>query len=166
MSRTEITTAELHFSVLGFYEDFIEQDTARYLGRRTIEWPTRTLGSGGMIDVEIRETFVLQRNLKNVTYRASKDKPLRVRCIEFQLCGRVLKPGDKVRVRRTKEEQLRSLAPKEGIIRTFDTGVPGLIGLRAGNIEWSEPYWRVSLVEGKVSAAEYPMEYLPQEASA
>jgi hypothetical protein len=132
------------YSVDGFWEDFFEQGTAKYLGRRTIDWPTRRLGSPGMIDVEITETIVLDRNMKRVRYKATIAKPIKARAIQFALCGRMLKVGDRVEIRRTAEERLRALAPQNGLIKEFLGN--GVVKLRFDDapFEWTEEFWRLS----------------------
>lgn len=135
-----------YYSVEGFYEDFFEGD--KYLGKRVVEWPDRKMGSAGIIDQTITAPILLLRNLRSILYKASPKKPLHVSCVLFPLCGRALRVGDKVRVRRDYETRMRALAPDEGIIETMEPpGPAGLIGLRSGNVIWTENYWQVQLIK-------------------
>lgn len=143
----------LYRSVEGFFEDYSEIRNAKYLGRLPVEWPDRKLGSEGAIERTIKQTIVLKRNMKEVKYPVSKHSPIICRCVLYPLEGRALLIGNRVRIRRTPDEQARSLSPKEGEVIAFDkdpisgTETPGLIYLRSGNAYWSEEYWRLHLIQ-------------------
>jgi hypothetical protein len=134
---------DLPFSTEGFFEDFMEADTAKYLGKRTIEWPDRVMGSTGLIDDTLTAPIVLKRNMKEVTYKASEASPLKVRRMIVPLCGRVIQPGNLVKVLRSPADQ--SGKPNVAVFDGIDEH--GRVHLRAGKVCWTEDEsWRLRLI--------------------
>lgn len=134
------------FSVEGFFEDYSEARNAKYLGRLPVEWPDRVLGTAGTIDRVIKETIVLKRNMKEVKYPVSKHSPIICRCTLYPLCGRIIEPGQKVRIRRTPTEQAHALAPKQGHVIGWSE-IPDFVELHLDNVVWTEQSWRLQLIQ-------------------
>lgn len=80
------------FEVHGFFEELFEPDTGKVLGIRSIDEPTRPLGSLGLLEYEITQDTPLRKGYrKQIILRASKQKPVRVVGMIQVRCGR-LKP--------------------------------------------------------------------------
>jgi len=75
-------------NIIGYFEEFLEQDTHKFLGTRRVAAPkTRKTGSPGMERKTLTEDITLMKTFKTITYKASERKPLRVISIINPLCG-------------------------------------------------------------------------------
>lgn len=99
------------YDVRGFWEDIFDVENAKYLGRRSVDHPDRPFGAEGSREFDITETIVLTRNMKEVKVVANRRAPIHARGTLAMICGRKLEVGDAVQVRRTKAEQIKSIAP-------------------------------------------------------
>jgi hypothetical protein len=80
---------QLPFEHHGYLEEVQEMETNRYLGTRKIELPDRECGAAGEIEHEFTEPFTLRKGFKDVTYKASKEKPVRAWLRVQIMCGPV-----------------------------------------------------------------------------
>lgn len=78
------------YEVHGFYEDYVDLDTLKSLGSRTLpdlEAP-RATGSPGIRNTVLTEPVTLVKGLKTVTIKASRKHPRRVQTMIMILCGK------------------------------------------------------------------------------
>lgn len=80
------------FEHLGWYEDLQEnRHPFRLLGSRRVENPTgRKCGYDGQQVYSLTETVVLKKGHKEVTVKASPQRPVEVRTTLQILCGRIV----------------------------------------------------------------------------
>ncbi len=76
------------FEVVGFIERLLDARTNKALGTRTLEEPTRPLGSDGYVEYDISEPTVLRAGHRTFTLKASKEKPVRVVGMIEVICGK------------------------------------------------------------------------------
>lgn len=133
------------FDAMGFFEDLWVE--GRHLGSRAVAWPDRPFGSDGQKEIELTGTTILRRGLKEVKIMASKEKPFRCYSVLSILCGKQLKIGDIVKVRRTPAEILTTLAPCIGEIVSIHAD--GRVGLTYQGVNWFEESWRLQFMQGK-----------------
>jgi len=78
------------FEVLGFFEEFLDAETHKFLGVRSIEFPDRPVGAAGWKNYTLTSPLDLVKGYKKapVTVRASKTKPRKVIGMIQVLCGR------------------------------------------------------------------------------
>jgi hypothetical protein len=138
-------SAPVAFDCLGFFEDFWIE--GKFLGSRPVAWPTRPFGAAGQKEVELTAPLELTRGLKPATIKASKTRPVRCYSVLNMKCGKQLKVGDIVKVRRSEIEARTSLAPDFGKIEAIVEN--GRAALSHGCVEWKEDVWRLQLIEGK-----------------
>lgn len=83
--------AECKFEVFGYFEEFIDAETYKFLGIRHVEKPDRDIGAPGRIEVTLTEPLHLVRtNHKQspVVVKASKESPRKVIAMLQVLTGR------------------------------------------------------------------------------
>lgn len=93
--KPQITSVE--YQHLGYFEEFVllhPDGTAKGIGSRILpvelppEHQGRTLGAYGRRDFEVTETITLSKGHRQVTYKASTKKPLKVCTFLSKLEGR------------------------------------------------------------------------------
>lgn len=78
---TPFNPSDCPFEILGFYEEFTDADTSKFLGIRFVEKPDRPMGSDGRMELTLTEPLPLvSTNHKQspITVKASKEFPRRV----------------------------------------------------------------------------------------
>lgn len=79
------------FEVLGFFEEFVDADTYKFLGIRMVDKPDRPLASDGRIEITLTEPLHLQKTnhkAEPVVVKASKEFPRRVFAMLQVISGR------------------------------------------------------------------------------
>lgn len=78
---TPFNPSDYPFEILGFFEEFTDANTSKFLGIRIVEKPDRPMGSDGRIELTLTESLhLVSTNHKQspITVKASKEFPRRV----------------------------------------------------------------------------------------